>query len=89
MRYWKRLNSDGTIRTVESYSHILDVEGAIEITKGQFNEYIASLPAPKPEPPSPDTLRAQELLTTSPLVITQPEIWELMRIFGRMHELEF
>ncbi|MBA7706769.1 hypothetical protein ES703_115626 [subsurface metagenome] len=35
-----------------------------------------------PEPDA-DTLRAQELLATSPSVITQPEMWELMRIFGR------
>jgi len=33
--------------------------------------------------PSPDTLRAEELLTSSPDVITQPEMWELVRIFGR------
>jgi len=30
-----------------------------------------------------DTIRAQELLATSPAVITMPEIWELLRIFGR------
>lgn len=34
-------------------------------------------------PPDPDTLRAQELLHTSPDVITQPHIWELLRIIGR------
>lgn len=34
-------------------------------------------------PPDPDTIRAVELLATSPDVITQPEIWELLRIFGR------
>lgn len=28
--------------------------------------------------------RAQELLGNSPDVITQPEMWELMRIFGRL-----
>jgi len=33
--------------------------------------------------PDPDTIRAEELLATSPSVITQPELWELMRIFGR------
>lgn len=32
-----------------------------------------------------DIIRAQELLGTSPAVITQPEMWELMRIFGRLH----
>ncbi|MBA7590976.1 hypothetical protein ES708_33121 [subsurface metagenome] len=34
-------------------------------------------------PPDPDTIRAEELLITSPAVITQPEMWELVRIFGR------
>lgn len=36
------------------------------------------------EPPNPDIVRATELLATSPQVITQPEMWELMRIFGRL-----
>ena len=36
-----------------------------------------------PIPPDPDYLRACELLATSPKVITMPEIWELLRIFGR------
>lgn len=30
-----------------------------------------------------DCERAMALLTTSPSVITMPEIWELLRIFGR------
>lgn len=30
-----------------------------------------------------DAIRAEELLATSPAVITQPQIWELLRIFGR------
>lgn len=33
--------------------------------------------------PDPDEARAQELLATSPNIITQPEIWELLRIIGR------
>lgn len=36
-------------------------------------------------PPNPDIARAQELLANSPAVITQPEMWELMRIFARLH----
>lgn len=38
-----------------------------------------------PEFPSPDLDydRACELLATSSSVITQPEIWELLRIFGK------
>ena len=35
------------------------------------------------EVPDPDTIRAEELLASSPGVITQPEMWELVRIFGR------
>ncbi len=50
MRYWKRTNPDGSTWTVESYSHSLDVEGAIEITEQEFNDFIASLPTPEPEP---------------------------------------
>ncbi|MBA7701519.1 hypothetical protein ES703_110259 [subsurface metagenome] len=34
-------------------------------------------------PPDPDTIRAEEILSNSPDVITQPELWELVRIFGR------
>jgi len=37
------------------------------------------------EPPNPDFVRARELLETSPQVITMPEIWELLRILGRLH----
>lgn len=36
-----------------------------------------------PYTPNPDTLRAQELLTTSPSTITMPEMWELLRIYAR------
>ena len=34
-------------------------------------------------PPDPDIVRAGELLASSPDVITQPEMWELLRIIGR------
>lgn len=34
-------------------------------------------------PPEPDLIRANELLATSPTVITMPEMWELIRIFAR------
>lgn len=34
--------------------------------------------------PDPDIIRAKELLANSPDVISQPEMWELMRIFGRL-----
>lgn len=50
MRYWKRLNPDGSTNAVESYSHHLDVKGAVEITEQEFNAFIASLPEVIPEP---------------------------------------
>ncbi|GAH87660.1 unnamed protein product, partial [marine sediment metagenome] len=31
----------------------------------------------------PDAVRAAELLATSAAVITMPEVWELLRIYGR------
>ena len=40
-------------------------------------------------PPDPETIRAEELLKNSPQVITQPEMWELMRIFGRRLGYDF
>jgi len=50
MRYWKRVDKKGNTTTVESYSHDLDVEGAIEISKDEYDAYIASLPPPVVEP---------------------------------------
>ena len=50
MRFWKRVDIQGQTTTVESYSHDLDVEGAIEITQAEFDAYIASLPLPQTEP---------------------------------------
>jgi hypothetical protein len=46
MRYWKRVDAQGKTTTVESYSHDLDVDGAVEISEKEFNDYIASLPTP-------------------------------------------
>ena len=81
MRYWKRVDATGNTTTVESYSHDLPIEGAIEITEAEFNAYLASLPVIPP--PDNDYLRVCELLKTSHLVITQPEVWELLRLFGK------
>lgn len=36
-------------------------------------------------PPNPDIERAKVLLASSPAVITQPKMWELLRIYGRLH----
>jgi len=46
MRYWKRVDKQGETTTVESYSHNLDIEGAVEIEGDEFNNYITSLPKP-------------------------------------------
>lgn len=43
---------------------------------------ITGAPRPPPEP-DPDTIRAAEILATSPSAITMPEMWELLRIIGR------
>lgn len=50
MRYWKRIDENGNTTTVESYSHDLDIKGAIEISEAEFNEFIASLPPVEPKP---------------------------------------
>ena len=50
MRYWKRLNPDGSTGAVENYWHDQDVPGAVEITQAEFDAYIASLPPPPPPP---------------------------------------
>jgi len=50
MRYWKRINENKEITTVESYSHALEVEGAVEITEIEYDNFIASLPKPIIQP---------------------------------------
>jgi hypothetical protein len=47
MRYWKR-ETNGLTATVESYSHDADVAGAVEITKEEFDGFIAAIPAVAP-----------------------------------------
>jgi len=44
MRYWKRVNGLGEATTVESYSHDLDVKGAVEIDEAEFEDFMNSLP---------------------------------------------
>ena len=50
MRYWRRGDS------VESYSFDVDIEGAVEISKEEFDRVIANLPKPIPEPNRLDLL---------------------------------
>ncbi|MBA7703315.1 hypothetical protein ES703_112097 [subsurface metagenome] len=50
-------------------------------TQEEIDRFNARPPIP---PPDLNVVRAKELLSTSPSVITMPEMWELMRIFGRL-----
>lgn len=59
MEYWKKVNPDGTIRTVESHSHHHSVSDALKITEEEYSSFTASLP--KPPPPKPPRDLAQEL----------------------------
>ena len=77
MRYWKRLNPDNSISTVESYSHDLDVEGAIEITEQEFNDYLASLPVIEPEPP-----RSTHISTIDAIDTAKPRPVRIKRTWG-------
>lgn len=43
MKYYKRINGMGETTTVESYSHIFDIPGAIEITEAEYDSFIADL----------------------------------------------
>lgn len=57
-----------------------------EATQEEIDRYHAQVII---EPPDPTILRAEEILATSPDAITQPEIWELLRIFGRRLGYDF
>jgi len=55
----------------------IDTPEATQADIEAFNAQVTILP------PDPDTIRAQEILATSPDAITMPEMWELVRVFGR------
>jgi len=46
MKYYKRVDAQGKMTTVESYSHDQKIIGAIEITEQEYKQFIASLPPP-------------------------------------------
>ncbi len=50
MDYWKKVDQDGNTTTVESCSNPHKVPNAIEITKEEYDAFIASLPVVEPEP---------------------------------------
>lgn len=89
MQYWKKVDEEGNTTTVESCSYPHIVPNAVQITKEEYDAYIASLPEPSPPEPTPDELRATEILSHSPTVILLPEVWELLRIFGKKLGYEF
>ena len=52
MEYWKFIDGEGNTTSVESHSYPHLVPDAIQITKEEYDEFIASLPPPEP-PPEP------------------------------------
>lgn len=50
MYYYKRLNDKKEITTVESYSHNAWIDGADPCAKPEYDNFIAALPKPEPEP---------------------------------------
>ncbi len=53
MYYWKKVDQDGNTTTVERHSYPHEVPGAVQITKKEYDEFVASLPVVEPEPPEP------------------------------------
>lgn len=51
MKYYKRVDGQDKTTTVESYSHDAPVVGAVEISKAEYDAFIAALP---PAPPPVD-----------------------------------
>lgn len=74
----RRLIMDTTIE--EDYELIAAGGDPQDATQEDIDRYHAQVVI---TPPDPDLIRAKELLATSPAVITQPEMWELMRIYAR------
>lgn len=79
MYYYKQVQ-DGQIVSVESKTVNIASPGFIPASKAKYNSFLASLPPPGPEPPDQDTLRAWEIAANSPDVMTQVEIWEVLRL---------
>lgn len=50
MEYWKFVDGEGNTLAVESHSFPHQVPDAIQITKEEYDEFIASLPPPEPSP---------------------------------------
>uniref|UniRef100_A0A6M3L1X5 Uncharacterized protein n=1 Tax=viral metagenome TaxID=1070528 RepID=A0A6M3L1X5_9ZZZZ len=76
MRYWKRIDTEGLITTVESYSHELDIDGAIEITEQEFNGYLSSSPVIEPQPPKSTHLATLVSVTIDTRPARVKRIWQ-------------
>lgn len=63
MEYWKIVDKDGKTSTVESHSFHHKVPDATQISKEEFDEFIASLPAVEPEPVRDLLVELDELKT--------------------------
>ncbi len=50
MRYWKRVDEFGNTKSVEYYSFDSDILGATEITKNEYDSFIASIKPQSIEP---------------------------------------
>ena len=70
---------DGTLQAKEIYPET----GQEVIREPTPDEIQAFYQWEKEQAAITTTLQVTELLATSPSVITMPEIWELLRIFGR------
>lgn len=81
------LEVDGTLRKLTQDTTDAEHAGLIPMSESwreATQEEIALLEAVEPPPPpDPDAVRVAQLLSTSPSVITMPEIWELLRIYAR------
>lgn len=49
MKYWKLLDKDGCICSIESHSNDHKVPNGIEISKEEYDNYLASLPKEAPQ----------------------------------------
>jgi len=85
-------NNDGTTSTLPVLAEGVEVDFEVPPTGAEIDRVYNLLIGYKElfttntqpvAPLSQDTIRAKELLAMSPPVISMPEIWELLRIFGR------
>lgn len=51
MRYYKRVDQNGDITTVEAYSHSKAIKGAIQINRVEYQTFIDSYPEPETTTP--------------------------------------